>query len=115
MYIALWISILLLAYLCYMSHLLLEYLRAIAISASDINRQMLAFINGEGKSGKVDEEATRDLKLGYQHLVSWGYLGRRFYSNQASWNAQFEKQQDEAEAKRMDTLFESGATAEPET
>jgi hypothetical protein len=115
MHIALWICVLLLAYLCYMSHTLLEYLRAIAISASDINRQMIAFINAEGESGKVDDEATRDLSLGYQHLKSWGYLGRRFYSNQASWEAKFKEECDKAEAKRMDALLRGDASAEAET
>jgi hypothetical protein len=58
---------------------------------------MLAF--AEGQSGNVEVDATQDLSLGYQHLTSWGYLGRRFYSNQASWEAKFKEECDRAEAK----------------
>lgn len=108
MFVSVWISVLLLAYLCYLLHTAIDQLQSIAVSTSEIDRQMVAFINGGGDGGngvEIEQQAKENLGLNYHHLCWWGYLGRRLYSNQASLNAQFEKRRDEAERRRLGKLL----------
>lgn len=84
-YLELLICLMLLIAIYERLYVAVEYLRSIASSTSEVDRQLVAFIHGGYTDGRGAED--HDVELNLKHLDSWGYLGWRVYSNHASWFA----------------------------
>jgi hypothetical protein len=89
------VCILLLGVLCERVQAAIKYLTSIASSVSDINTQLIAFIEGACHPNDLQYDDLSLSLLNRRQLEWWSMFGRRVYQTHSSWFYEQERSERE--------------------